>query len=113
MFTFTSSFKTTTTYKNSSWILQLVVWEGEKKQKQVLIDVTVFVFPNSFVYANSNLDFRENRILVYHKNYYHIFFLVKKIMFILVTKKKKRYKMCLGFVQCSNFLKMPYNSQAG
>lgn len=113
MFTSTSRFEiTTTTYKNRSWIQQLVVWE---EKKQVLINSCVFVFPNSFAYANSNLDFRENRTLYCcNTRAVTVTFSVKKITsYILVTKIKIRHDLCLGFCSVTIFWKMPYNSQAG
>ena len=65
----------------------------------------VFVFTNSFAYANSNLDFRENRTLYYRNTRTRtITFLVKKITsYILVTKKKIRHELRLGFVQRNYF----------
>lgn len=65
---------------------------GRKQQQQVLINSCVFVFPNSFVYRNSNVDFKENRTHYYHYRSITIISLVKKIAYILLTKRKKDIK---------------------
>lgn len=84
-------------------------------KKQVLINSCVFIFPNGFAYANSNLDFRENGTLYCcNTRTITITFSVKKITsYILVTKKKLDMNCVWVLCSVTIFLKMPYNSQAG
>lgn len=65
------------------------------------------------MYTDSNVDFKENRTLYYHYRTITIISLVKKITYILLTKRKKDIKCVCVLHSVTIFLKMLYNLQAG